>query len=73
LDCNERNQVESTKVGEKREPQVDELDQLKLKTDVLHRDRDGEVHMTQLIGFVAEKSISVVKLNGARLDKLCVV
>jgi len=41
------------------EPQVGELAQLKLKTDVLYGDRDGEVHMTQSIGFVAIKSFLV--------------
>ena len=41
------------------ESQVGELDQLQLKTAVLHGDQDEEVHMTQSVGFVAAKSISV--------------
>jgi len=39
----------------KRELQVGELDQLKLKTIDLHGDRDEEVHTTQSIGFIAAK------------------
>jgi len=41
--------------------QVGELNQLKLKTDVFHDDRDGEMHMTQLVGFV---TIDMVLVNG---------
>jgi len=44
----------------KRESQVGKLDQLKWKTTLLHGDRDGEIHMTQPVGFVAAKSVSVV-------------
>ena len=43
----------------KRESPVGELDQLKLKTVVLHGDRDCEVHLTQSVGFVAIKSVLV--------------
>ena len=39
------------------ESQVGELDQLKLKTAVLYGDRDKEVYMTQLAGFIAAKSV----------------
>ena len=39
--------------------QVGELDQLKLKTVVLHDDHDDEIHMTQLVRFVATDLISV--------------
>ena len=43
----------------KRESQIGKLDQLKLKTVVLYGNQDGEVHMTQPVGFVAAKSIAV--------------
>jgi len=43
----------------KRESQVDELHLLKLKTVVLHSDQNEEVHMTQSVGFIAAKSITV--------------
>jgi len=43
----------------KRGSQVDDLDQLKLKTVVLHDNRDGEIHMTQPIAFVATNLVSV--------------
>jgi len=40
----------------KYESQVGELDQkLELKTDVLHGDRVGEIHMPLPVGFVAAK------------------
>ena len=43
-------------VMKKYESQVGELDQkLELKTDVLHGDRVGEIHMPLSVGFVAEK------------------
>ena len=44
----------------RRESQVGEIDQLKLKMVVFHNDRDGEVHMTHLVGFVIIKSVSIV-------------
>jgi len=43
----------------KSESQVGEIDQLKLKTDVLHGDKDVEVHMAQLDEFVAAELVSV--------------
>ena len=43
----------------KRESQVGELDQLKLKTVILHDDREEEVHMPRLFGFVVAKSVLV--------------
>jgi len=43
----------------KRESQVGELDQLKLKIVVFHGDRNEEVHMTHPIEFVATESVSV--------------
>jgi len=59
----------------KRRSQVGELDQLKLKIAVLHSDRDEEVHMTQLVGFITVELVSVdlismVELFGAHLDEL---
>jgi len=41
------------------ESQIGELNHLKLKTVVLHSDQDGEIHITQLVGFVVVKSILV--------------
>ena len=38
FDCSEKNQVESTKVGEEHGSQVGKLDPLKLKINVLHGD-----------------------------------
>jgi len=46
-------------VVKKRGSQVCELDQLKMKTGVLYDDHDGEIHMTQPVGFIATKLISV--------------
>jgi len=46
-------------VVKKRESQHGELDQLKLKIIVLHGGRDGEIHMTQTVGFVIADLISV--------------
>ena len=43
----------------KRESQVGKIVQLKLKIAILYGDQDEEVHMTQPVGFVAAKSISV--------------
>ena len=43
----------------KRESQVGEIDQLKLKTVVFHGDQNCVIHITQLFGFVATKSVSV--------------
>ena len=43
----------------KYESQVDELDQLKLKTVVLYDNRDEEIHMTQPVGYIAADLISV--------------
>ena len=43
----------------KHEYQVDELDQLKLKTVVLYDDRGEEIHMTQPVEFIDTDSISV--------------
>jgi len=43
----------------KHEYQVSELDQLKLKTAVLRDNRDSDVHMTQPVGFIAAKSVSI--------------
>ena len=40
-------------IMKKRVSQVDELDKLQLKTILLHDDRDEEIHMTQLVGFIA--------------------
>ena len=54
----------------KSESQVGELDQLKLKTVILHDNRDVEVYMTQLDGFIAAKLFQLVELGGARLDEL---
>ena len=42
--------------------QVGELDQLNLKTVDLHGHCDDEIHMTQLVGFVAADLISVDNL-----------
>ena len=43
----------------KRESQDGELDQFKLKTIILHDNRNKEVHIfSQLVGFVAAKSVS---------------
>ena len=39
------------------ESQVGELDQLKLKTAVLHDDQDCEIHMTQSFGFIVAESV----------------
>ena len=39
--------------------QVGELEQLTLKTVILYDDRDGEIHMTQLVGFVVTDLVSV--------------
>ena len=41
----------------KHESHVGELDQLKLNTAVFNGDED--VHMTQQVGFIAAKSVSV--------------
>ena len=43
----------------RRGSQVGLLDQLELKTDVLHYDRDGETYMTQPVGFIAANLLSV--------------
>ena len=43
----------------KRGSQVGELDQLKLKTIVLHNNRDDEIHITQTVEFVTVDLISV--------------
>ena len=43
----------------KHEFQVGEVDQLKLKTVVLHDDCDDKIHMTQPVGFVIADLISV--------------
>jgi len=39
--------------------QVSELDQLKLKIVILHDNRDEEIHMTQLVRFVAADLVLV--------------
>ena len=52
----------------KRESQVGELNQLKLKTVVLHGDRDEELHMAQ--GLLLQNWFQLVELCGARLDEL---
>jgi len=39
-------------VGKKREFQVDNLDQLKLKTVILYNDYDCKIYMTQPVGLV---------------------
>ena len=54
-----KNQVESIKWVKTREHQVGELDQLKLKTFVLHDDENEELHMAHPVGFIAAKSVSV--------------
>jgi len=43
----------------KYESQIGELDKLKIKAVVLHDDIGKEVHMTQLVGFIAADSISI--------------
>jgi len=44
----------------KHEYQISELDQLKLKTVLLHDDHDDdEIQMTQSVGFVAADLVSV--------------
>jgi len=47
------------KYVKKRESQLGDLDQLKLKTVALYSDRDEEIHVTQSVGFVAAESILV--------------
>jgi len=54
----------------KREFQVGELDQLKLKTVVLHDDRDKEIHMTQPAGFVAADLVSINGLSFLKLLRI---
>ena len=46
-------------VVKKHGSQVGELNQLKLKTVILHNDRDGEIHMTQPVGFITADLVSV--------------
>jgi len=46
-------------VVKKHEFQVGEVDQLKLKTIVIHNDRDEEIYMTRSVGFSAADLISV--------------
>ena len=46
-------------VVKKYRSQVSELDQLKLKIVILHDNRDKEIHMTQLVGFVAADLVLV--------------
>ena len=43
----------------KHESQVSEVDQLKLKIVFSMAIDDEEIHMTQLVGFVAAESVSV--------------
>ena len=43
----------------KHEFQIGELEQLKLKTTVIHGDRDEEVHMIQLVRFFVAESVLV--------------
>jgi len=43
----------------KREPQVSELDKLKLMDIVLYDNIGKEVHMTQPVGFIASDSVSI--------------
>ena len=54
----------------KLESQIDKLDKLKLKVIVLHDSIGKEVHMTQVVEFIAVDSILLVELGGVRLDKL---
>ena len=46
-------------MGEKCEPQVIELDKLKLKVIILHDGIDKEVHMTQPVRFIVEDLVTV--------------
>ena len=46
-------------IVKKHESQVRGIDQLKLKTVILHDDHDGEIHMTPPIRFVAVDLVSV--------------
>jgi len=59
LISSKRTKLNPIKLVKKRESQVGELDQLKLKTTVLHGDQDEEFHMTQPVGFIAEKLLLV--------------
>jgi len=43
----------------KHESQVGKLDQLKLKTIILHDDCDDEIHITQPVGFSAADLVSI--------------
>ena len=52
--------INSRKWVKKHESQVGEHDKLKFKAVVLHDGIGKEVHMTQLIGFVAIDSVSVI-------------
>ena len=56
-------------IVKKHESQVDELDQLKLKTVFPHDDHNDEIHRTQLVAFVATDLIQLmVKLSGVHLE-----
>ena len=57
--CSYYNRDESTKLGEKCEPQVSELDKLKLKVIILHDGIGKEVHMTHPVMFVAADTVLV--------------
>jgi len=55
----------------KRESQVGELDQLKLKTVVLHNNRDSEIHMTQPVESLLQIWYQLmVEFFEARLNEL---
>ena len=59
-------------IVKKRESQIIELDQIKLKTVVLHDCIGKEIDMTRPIGFVAGNLYQlIIELFGAHLDKLC--
>ena len=63
-------------VVKKRESQISELDQLKLKAVVLHDSIGSEIDMTQPVGFSTvdlEKLIWLLELGGAYLDELWMV